>query len=150
VATYLPGDLAVKADRAAMRHGMEVWSPFLDPAVGHVANRYRTGDLLQGSYGKMPLRRLLRGRISRKILARPKRGFGVPLAAWFRGDYGDFARERLRDRQELIDPVLGDGAVDWLLHTVSERDASLAPLLHALVVAATFDEHVVRPANRRD
>jgi asparagine synthase (glutamine-hydrolysing) len=83
--TYLPGDILTKVDRASMAHGLEVRVPLLDHqfvewAGGLTPNlKYRDGE------GKYVLKSALRPYLSDEILYRPKMGFAVPLAAWFRG-----------------------------------------------------------------
>ncbi|BAW80589.1 exosortase 1 system-associated amidotransferase 1 [Candidatus Nitrosoglobus terrae] len=90
--TYLPGDILTKVDRASMAHGLEVRVPLLDhPLVEWVGTldpslKYQSGE------GKYIFKRALRPYLSDEILYRPKMGFAVPLAAWFRGPL----RERVR------------------------------------------------------
>ena len=83
--TYLPGDLLVKADRCSMAHGLEGRSPFLDTAlVEYVAGLPDTMKLRRGTT-KYVLKRAFADLLPPEIVARGKRGFGVPLGAWFRG-----------------------------------------------------------------
>ena len=84
-ATYLPGDLLVKADRSSMLHGLEVRSPFLDADVIEVASRLPTHLLRRGPITKWILRRAFPGLLPASIARRKKMGFGVPLGTWFRG-----------------------------------------------------------------
>jgi asparagine synthase (glutamine-hydrolysing) len=138
---YLPGDLLPKADRASMRYGIEIWSPFLDHRVVELASSIPAALRIEWLTGKRPLRRLLRGRVPRAVLSRPKRGFGVPLASWLAdGSYARFAREILGDRRELFGRILGSGDALPLLEAVQRGDASLASLVHGCVVLAVFDE----------
>ena len=93
--TYLPGDLLVKADRTSMGNGLETRSPFLDRAlveyVAGLPDRFK----LRGGTVKWSLKRAFSDVLPRAIVARPKRGFGVPLGAWFRGELRDYVRDVL-------------------------------------------------------
>ena len=80
--TYLPNDILAKVDAASMAHGLEVRCPFLDAKVVELAlsipSRLRLGKrLLRKAFGDL---------VPRSILGRPKKGFGVPVAAWLRGE----------------------------------------------------------------
>jgi asparagine synthase (glutamine-hydrolysing) len=93
--TYLPGDLLVKADRTSMGNGLETRSPFLDRAlveyVAGLPDRFK----LRGGTVKWSLKRAFADVLPRAIVDRPKRGFGVPLGAWFRGELRDYVRDLL-------------------------------------------------------
>ena len=82
---YLENLILVKVDRAAMANSLEVRAPFLDPEVVAVACRVAPHLKLRGRTTKWLLRRHLAGRIPADVLARPKKGFGIPLSAWLRG-----------------------------------------------------------------
>lgn len=96
VATYLPEDILTKVDRASMAVGLEVRSPLLDHRVAELALALPLREKWQGGEGKLALRALAYRRIPKPLLDRPKMGFGVPLAAWFRGPL----------RREMEDAVL--------------------------------------------
>lgn len=95
VATYLPGDLLLKADLASMAHSLELRSPFLDHAV--VALGVALPDRLKvhGREGKVALRRAFARDVPAQIAERGKTGFGVPLGRWFREDLRELARDVL-------------------------------------------------------
>ena len=82
---YLENLILVKVDRASMANSLEVRAPFLDPEVVAVACRVAPALKLRGRTTKWLLRRYLAGRIPADVLARPKKGFGIPLSAWLRG-----------------------------------------------------------------
>jgi len=91
--TYLVGDINTKVDRASMAHSLEVREPLMDhPLVEWVAT-LPSSMKLRGDRGKQVLKRALEPQLPRDVLYRPKMGFAVPLARWFRGPL----RQRLRD-----------------------------------------------------
>jgi asparagine synthase (glutamine-hydrolysing) len=97
VETYLPGDLLVKMDIATMAYSLETRSPLLDHEVMELAASLPADLTLRGMEKKLALRDALRGRIPDEILDRPKMGFGVPLADWFRGDLQGYVKDILLD-----------------------------------------------------
>lgn len=103
--TYLPGDILVKADRATMAYSLESRSPWLDYRIANLAARLPPGWLLKGMQGKWIFKRMLERRLPRDILYRPKMGFVVPLAEWFRGPLGPALESLLPREPELIDPA---------------------------------------------
>jgi len=82
---YLVDDILVKADRASMAASLEVRAPFLDTDVVEFAARLPWRLKLSPTKTKVVLRRALAGLVPEEILARPKKGFGIPVAAWIRG-----------------------------------------------------------------
>jgi asparagine synthase (glutamine-hydrolysing) len=90
--TYLVGDINTKVDRASMAHSLEVREPLMDhPLVEWLAS-LPSSLKVQGGEGKYLLKKAMEPKLSNDILYRPKMGFAVPLARWFRGPL----RERVR------------------------------------------------------
>src|SRR5271167_692691 len=126
--TYLPGDILTKVDRASMANSLEARVPLLDHTLVEWAAGLPSCLKLHGREGKYVFKAALEPHVRKNILYRPKQGFAVPLAAWFRGPL----RQRLRDT--LGGPVLRDSGffdmatVGMLLdqHQAGESDHSAA------------------------
>lgn len=83
--TYLVGDINTKVDRASMAHSLEVREPLMDhPLVEWLASLPSTLKI-RGSEGKWLLKEAMTPYLPPQVLYRPKQGFAVPLARWFRG-----------------------------------------------------------------
>jgi len=95
VATYLPGDLLLKADIASMAHSLELRSPFLDHEVLSLGLALPDRLKTHGREGKVALRRAFAGDLPPDVAKRGKTGFGVPLGRWFRDDLHELARDVL-------------------------------------------------------
>lgn len=89
--TYLAGDILTKVDRASMAHALEVRVPILDHPLVEWVSGLPPSLKLRGQESKYLFKRALRPYLPADILDRPKMGFAVPLAGWFRGPL----RERL-------------------------------------------------------
>jgi asparagine synthase (glutamine-hydrolysing) len=86
IMTYLPGDILTKVDRASMANSLELRAPLLDQKLAGWAFTLPDGLKLQrGAGGKAILKKAMEDYLPRDLLYRPKQGFTVPVAAWFRG-----------------------------------------------------------------
>lgn len=98
---YLPDDILVKLDRAAMSVSLETRAPFLDARIVEFAWQLPLRMKLRNGTGKWITRELLSDYVPRELLERPKSGFGIPLAAWLRGPMRAWADRLLaQDRLE--------------------------------------------------
>jgi asparagine synthase (glutamine-hydrolysing) len=93
--TYLPCDLMTKVDIASMANSLECRAPFLDHRVVELAARMPIGYKLRRGRGKRILRDAFGELLPAALVRRPKMGFGVPLAHWFRDELRDLARDVL-------------------------------------------------------
>jgi asparagine synthase (glutamine-hydrolysing) len=135
--TYLVGDINTKVDRASMAHSLEVREPLMDhPLVEWLATLPSSLKISEGQ-GKYLFKKTMESQLSQDILYRPKMGFAVPLARWFRGPL----RERVRDA--LLGDALSDTglfnrkALEHMIdaHQSGQRDYS-APLWTTLMFEA--------------
>jgi asparagine synthase (glutamine-hydrolysing) len=100
--TYLVGDIMTKVDRASMAHSLEVREPLLDHPLMEWLSGLPPSLKLQGREGKYLFKQALEPYLPQEILYRPKMGFAVPLASWFRGPL------RQRVKEAVLGPVLLD------------------------------------------
>jgi len=126
VETYLPDDILVKADRTSMLHSLELRVPLLDHKVLELAFRLPTRMKLRGKRGKRILREIAADVLPPALLARGKQGFGLPLAAWLRGDLLGMARDLFADPRTRTRGILAPAGLDRLLasHQRGGRDLS--------------------------
>jgi len=85
LAAWLPGGILVKVDRASMARSLEVRAPLLDHTLAEWAARLAPELKLAYGQGKRVLKHAMEPILPADILYRPKRGFSLPLKAWFRG-----------------------------------------------------------------
>ncbi len=96
--TYLVGDINTKVDRASMAHSLEVREPLMDHELVEWLATLPSSLKVRGGEGKFLLKKALAPQLPNDVLYRPKMGFAVPLARWFRGPL----------KQRVRDAVLGD------------------------------------------
>ena len=150
--TYLVGDINTKVDRASMAHSLEVREPLMDHELVEWLATLPSSHKIKGQEGKYLFKKSMEPYLPQDVLYRPKMGFSVPLAQWFRGPL----------RQRVRDAILGERlqATGWFnpvylnhlveAHQSGARDYS-APLWTLLMFEAfmrtVVDGDHARPFN---
>jgi asparagine synthase (glutamine-hydrolysing) len=135
--TYLVGDINTKVDRASMAHSLEVREPLMDHPLVEWLATLPSSLKVHGGQGKWLLKKALEPALPADVLYRPKMGFAVPLARWFRGPLRERVRtavlgERLADSGFFERPALARLLDE---HQAGRRDHS-APLWSLLMFDA--------------
>ncbi|ODU10895.1 MAG: asparagine synthetase B [Rubrivivax sp. SCN 71-131] len=100
IKTYLVGDINTKVDRASMAHSLEVREPLMDHKLVEWLATLPSSLKVQGQEGKYLFKKAMEPHLPADVLYRPKMGFAVPLARWFRGPL------RQRVREAILGPRL--------------------------------------------
>jgi len=146
VTIYLPDDLLVKVDIAAMIHSIEGRSPFLDHHVAEFAARLPASYKLHGWVGKYILKRALRNHLPKSILHRGKQGFALPIGRWFRHELRQVAYDVLLDLHTLARGIFDGRAVRTMLDEhVSGRINHRYRIWELLVLELWFRTYIDRP-----
>ena len=136
--TYLPGDILTKVDRASMAHALEVRVPMLDYTFVDWVSGLQSSLKLRDGEGKYLLKRSLEPHVPREVMYRPKMGFAVPIASWFRGPLRDRLRRAVRSEVLAASGLFDASALTSLAeeHIRGSRDHS-APLWALLMFDAS-------------
>src|SRR5438094_4214495 len=121
---YLENDILVKLDRASMMASLEGRVPLLNNDFVAYATSLPLDMKLHGLRTKFLLKRALRGMLPDRILDRPKKGFGIPVAEWFRGPLKEQMQSVLSADRLASDGFFEPGAVRRLVadHLSGRRD----------------------------
>lgn len=129
---YLPGDLLVKVDVASMAYSLEARAPLLDRDVLDVASRIPLHLRIHKGESKYVLRQIARQLVPAELVDRPKMGFGVPRAAWFRGPLKEMIHDTLTDTVAQNRGWFRQGSIRTLLKAHNsglDRDHMIWPLV---------------------
>ncbi|MFL5779850.1 MAG: asparagine synthase (glutamine-hydrolyzing) [Thermoleophilaceae bacterium] len=148
VQTYLPDNLLVKMDIATMASSLEARSPFLDHHVMEFAASLPAEYKIERGEKKSILKSAYRDLLPHDVLYRPKMGFGVPLAHWFRGELRDMPSEVLLDPGALDRGYFRRAEVERLIAEHRDGAADHALRLWVLLQLEMWHREVADPATR--
>ncbi|MDO5680847.1 MAG: asparagine synthase (glutamine-hydrolyzing) [Pelistega sp.] len=143
--SYLPDDILVKVDRAAMYHSLETRVPLLDHRVFEfvwdIHPRYKQRD----GQSKWLMKQLLYRHVPQALLERPKKGFSVPLGQWLRGPMKTWASDLLSQDRLQQQGLFDASCVQriWQQHQQGAGDWS-AHLWGILMMQAWLDTYQIR------
>jgi asparagine synthase (glutamine-hydrolysing) len=130
LANYLPRDLLPKIDVALMAAGVEGRCPYLEAGI-------EAFGVDRMAMGKRHLREAFAGELPELVQNLPKRGFSLPLDAWFRGDLP--ALDVLAEPQSRERPHLRPGG---LIRAIDQHRGDRADLGHALYLLYAYELHL--------
>ena len=140
---WLPGDILTKIDRVSMAVSLEAREPLLDHKLVEWCAGLPPEMRIRGGQGKWLMKKAMEPYLPRDILYRPKMGFSVPLAAWFRGPLADRAAA-LASSSAALDTGWLDAA--FLKRAVSEHRAGRADHSRLLWQLLMFEQSLERVA----
>ena len=125
LASYLPGDILTKVDRASMRVSLEARVPLLDHPLVEFAVGLPGSLKRRDGTGKWILREAIKGLVPDSVFTQPKRGFAVPLVRWMRVEL-KHRLETLLGADRPVYEYVDRASVDRLVreHMSTRRDHS--------------------------
>ena len=139
--TYLPDDILVKVDRAAMFNSLETRAPFLNRKVINLAFNMQLRDKIRGSNSKLPLKKMLSEYLPEELVERPKMGFGIPVDKWLRSDLFDWADSLINDKKfNYIDEIpIAELRKEWQ-EFINKQRSSYTVIWNSIMFLAWYKE----------
>ncbi len=134
--TYLVGDINTKVDRASMAHSLEVRDPLMDHKLVEWLATLPSSLKIKGQEGKFVFKKAMEPLLPRDVLYRPKMGFAVPLARWFRGPL------KGRVREAILGSTLAETGIfnrDYLQHLVDAHQSGARDYSASLWTTMMFE-----------
>lgn len=132
--SYLPDDILVKVDRAAMGVGLETRIPMLDKDVIEYAWRLPLSMKIKDNKGKWILRQVLAKYVPTELMNRPKQGFAIPLDSWLRGPLYEWARSILSEENVNRAGILNYSVIETMLEQHRSGKKNLQNQLWCIIV----------------
>jgi asparagine synthase (glutamine-hydrolysing) len=146
---YLQDCILTKVDRASMACSLEARAPFLDYTFVEFANAIPFRLKLKGLTTKYILKKAMQDKLPREILGRGKKGFGIPVAKWFRHDLRELLLDYLSEsrirRQGIFNPAEVTRLVDEHLRGTKDNRKQLWTLF---IFELWAEHYYVSPARR--
>ena len=120
----LTGDMLTKVDRMSMANSLEVRCPLLDHVLAEYAATLPHSWKIRNGRGKQIFLSAMGDRLPEELVNRPKQGFGVPIAHWFRESLREFLWDHLTSAAFLNRGLMSPAFVRHLLeeHQSKRRD----------------------------
>jgi asparagine synthase (glutamine-hydrolysing) len=138
--SYLPCDILTKVDIASMACSLEVRTPFLDHNVVEFAAALPLEYKQRRTSRKHILKMAFADMLPPELMNRRKRGFGVPLAQWFRGEWRHLLNERLLEGELCQRGYFKKSALQLMIKTHLESNSDLSYPLWSLLIFELFLE----------
>jgi asparagine synthase (glutamine-hydrolysing) len=121
---YFQESILVKVDRASMACSLEIRAPFLDHELVEFVMGLPSEWKLKGFTSKYILKKAVGKLLPDKVIKRPKKGFGVPIAKWVKGPLNPLFREMLANDRVRSEGFFDPEYVAQLLqdHLFNKRD----------------------------
>jgi asparagine synthase (glutamine-hydrolysing) len=144
---YLPDDLLVKIDRATMFHSLECREPFLDHRIVEFAATMPIEMKIRNGVGKYALRKILERYLPPSAFNRPKRGFSIPIFAWFKDDLDRmfekyFTEERLRTIPFFEPKAIRAEYKNYLLYKSRNKEHNIEKMWRILSFMLWWEKHM--------
>jgi asparagine synthase (glutamine-hydrolysing) len=115
---YLPNDILAKVDRASMANSLETRIPFLDKNLHDFSIKLPMKYKIRNGKGKYLLRQLLKNKIPKHLIERPKAGFAIPIGSWIKKPLLDWSENLFNKKNIEISGLLNFENISkiWLDH----------------------------------
>jgi asparagine synthase (glutamine-hydrolysing) len=138
--SYLPGDILTKVDIASMACSLEVRSPFMDHELVEFAAALPFNYKQRGQSRKHILKTAFSTMIPDELRHRSKKGFGVPIAAWFRDQWQDRLRSHLLEGQAVKSGFFNRQSTEALINSHCAAQADYSYPLWSMLIFELFIE----------
>lgn len=137
---YLVSDILAMSDQTTMAHGLEMRVPYLDNDLAALSHRIGGTALLQRGR-KWMLKEILTDLGGESFVNRPKEGFGIPAAGWFRSSDGLNRLQQIQAKGHALYEWLDHQEVSRLLSAHRSQKRDYTSELMALLILFVWWDH---------